>query len=437
MPAYFFLLDNLYYMKKILSITGFVLLLINGIRSQVQSVATVVSPVNQLCPDFVFDTLINYKKEELSIADLKGKFVIIDFWGTFCVPCINDIPKIEQLQKRFGDTLQILMVATDGLERAEQFYETRAKGNKPMRLPCAINRDFVNYFQVKEVSTYVWIDDKGIIKAITDDTQITDQNIADFINRKKIQFRQKEKVVTIDRKRSLISIANEIDSSSVLYYSALTKHLKGISSTYSPPVKGRTRVNAANMSISKLYQIAFGDSIGAVPFNRTVIESAHPEKLEWDESYDFEKWKIDNTYCYELTVSKEKQKDILKIMQDELKKAFGLNVFREYRTQKCLILRKEKEPHFFADNQLAPKLEMSVGGVTVKNHPFPRLAELIQHYLQRIIVLDETGITCNIDVVIQAQMNDVDSLNEALKKYGLHLQWEDRQVLMLVIKDPQ
>jgi uncharacterized protein (TIGR03435 family) len=102
-----------------------------------------------------------------------------------------------------------------------------------------------------------------------------------------------------------------------------------------------------------------------------------------------------------------------------------------------LILKKEKEPLFFAATQVTPKLVMSVGGVTVKNHPFSRLTELLQHYLQRIIVLDETGITGNIDVVIQAQMNDVDSLNEALKKYGLHLHWENRQVLMLVIKDPQ
>ena len=395
------------------------------------------SLVNQLCPDFVFDTLINYKKERLAITDLKGKFVIIDFWGTFCVPCINDIPEIEQLQKRFGDTLQILMVATDGYQRAKQFYATRSKGNKPMQLPCAINRKFVDYFQVKEVSTYVWIDDKGIIKAITNDSQITDQNVADFINRKKLQFRQKEEEVKIDRKKYLVSVANEMDSSSVMYYSALTKYLKGVRSSYSPPVKGRTRVYVTNLPVSNLYQIAFGDSTRAVPFNRTVVESDHPENISYPENEDYDVWKVDHTYCYELTVPKEKQKDIQKIMQEELKRIFGLNVFWEYRTQKCLILKKEKEPRFFADSNVTPKLAVSVGGVTVKNQPFSTLTEFIQHYLQRKIVLDETGITGNIDVVLQAQMNDEDAVNEALKQYGLSLRYEERQVQMLVIKDPQ
>ncbi|HSU50551.1 MAG TPA: redoxin domain-containing protein [Segetibacter sp.] len=425
-------------MKNVLSIIGFILLFVSGGRAQSVNSFTTNGPfINQLCPDFLFDTLINYKKEKLAISDLKGKFVIIDFWGTFCVPCINDIPKIEQLQKRYGDTMQILMVATDGLERATQFYKTRVKANKPMQLPCAINRRSVNYFQVKEVSTYVWIDDQGIIKAITDDSQITEKNVADFVNRKNVVFRQKEKEVKIDFKKYMAAVASEMDSSSVLYNSTLTKHLKGVRSSYFPMVKGRTRVYVTNMPASKFYQIAFGDSTGAVPFNRTVIESAHPEKIECPENEDFEVWKVNNTYCYELTVPKEKQKDILNIMQEELKRLFGLNVFREYRTQKCLILKKEKEPRFFADSNTTPKMAMSVGGVTVKNHPFSTLAELIQHYLQRKIVLDETGITGKIDVVLQVQMNDEDAVNAALKQYGLSLRYENRQVLMLVIKDPQ
>lgn len=395
------------------------------------------SLINQRCPDFVFDSLLNYAKAKLALSDLRGKYVIIDFWGTFCVPCINDIPKIEQIQKRFGDSLQVLMVATDGWERAKQFYDTRKKGNKPMYLPCAISRNTVKYFQIREVSTYVWIDDQGYIKGITDDTQLTDRNVADFVRGKKVQFRQKGKEVIIDRKKLLVATAKEMDSNSVLYYSALTRNLKGVRSGYFPVVKGRASVNVTNMPVSNLYQIAFGDSTGAVPFNRTVVESAHPEKIALPDGEDFEAWSVDNTYCYELTVPQERQKDILEIMKEELHRIFGLNVFREYRTKQCLILKQEKEPAFFTAGNDTPKLAMSLGGVSIKNYPFYKLTELLQHYQQRIILLDETGITGNVDVALQAQMNDVDALNAALKKYGLHLQWEDRKVLMLVIKDPR
>ncbi len=172
--------------------------------------------------------MFSYKKDKLALSEFKGKFVIVDFWATFCLPCIKDFPKLENFQKRFGDTLQVLLVATDGYVKTKQFYDTRKKTNKPMTLPCALNRSMVKYFQVKQVSTYVWIDDQGYIKAITDYTQLTEQNIADFIGRKKMAVREVGKMLPVDTKKPLSIIANEIDSNSVIYGSVFTKYLKGL-----------------------------------------------------------------------------------------------------------------------------------------------------------------------------------------------------------------
>jgi len=426
-------------MQKLLSIICLITI-VNTVKSQSVNIATTnTSLINQLCPEFVFDTLLNAQKEKLALSDFKGKFVIVNFWGTFCVPCINDIPKIEQFQKRYGDTLQILMVAVDGLERAKQFYETRKKGNKPMTLSCAINRNFVKYFQVKEVSTYVWIDEQGYIKGITDDSQMTARNVADFVNRKPMHIRQldTDKRVYKDYKKYLLPVANEIDSSSVMYSSTCTKYLQGFNSTYTILARGRTKVSVTNMAIQNLYQVAFGDTSGAFKYNRTVLECAHPEKMTPPKGADFGIWKLDNTYCYELKVPAEKQASIYKIMQDDLKRIFGYQAFQEYRTQKCWVLKAEKNINFYADSNLAPKMALSTAGVTLKNQPFAQLVDLIQYYNQTKIILDETGITGKIDVVLQAEMNDIDSLNRELKKIGLSLHYEDRQVLLLIIKDPQ
>ena len=414
-------------------------MLVNESRSQsVQSYKTTAALVNQLCPNFVFDTLLNYKKEKLSIASLKGKFIILDFWGTFCLPCITAFPKIEGFQKRFGDTLQVLLVATDGYQKAAQFYEARNKSNNPMALPCSVNRNAADYFQIKEVSTYIWIDDQGYIKGITDEFQLTEQNIADFINKKNVQLKGVEKKAIRDKKQYLVAQASEIDSNAVMFSSSLTKYLNGVSGSYFFPKKGiGARITADNASVNNLYRMAFGDSTGIVPYNRLIIESAHPEKYKLPKNEDFDKWKYDNAYCYELKVPKEKQSDILKIMQDDLKRMFGANVYMENRTVQCLILVAEKPLRCLADKTLSPKREINAGGVTVINSPFKEFVELIQHFNQEKIMLDETGITDNVDIALKAQMNDVDALNAALQKYGLHLQYEDRSVRMLIIKDPQ
>jgi uncharacterized protein YqgQ len=249
--------------------------------------------------------------------------------------------------------------------------------------------------------------------------------------------RQKGTLVSRDYKKSLVTIANEMDSGSVLYNSSFTKYLNGFIPTYTPLTRGRTKISVTNLPISLLFRIAFGDSANAIDYNRTVIESAHPEKFTCPKGEDWEVWSLDNTFCYELTVPKDKQHEILQIMRYELKKFFGYNAFQEYRTQKCLVLRAEKSFNFWADKKATPKLSYNMGGITVTNHPFARFSGMIQHYMQDKIIFDETGLTGNVDIVLQAEMNDVNSVNEALKKYGLHLHWEERQVQMLVIKDPE
>jgi thiol-disulfide isomerase/thioredoxin len=38
-----------------------------------------------------------------TLGDLKGKIVVVDFWATYCPPCIEEIPHLNELQNRGGD----------------------------------------------------------------------------------------------------------------------------------------------------------------------------------------------------------------------------------------------------------------------------------------------------------------------------------------------
>jgi thiol-disulfide isomerase/thioredoxin len=409
-------------------------------RSQSVNINVTANPlINQLCPAFSFDTLLNYKNDKLSLEELKGKFVIVDFWGTFCVPCIKAFPKLEKLQKQFPDSLQILLVATDGYAKAKQFYDTRKKANNAMYFPCAINKSMTKYFQIREVSTYVWIDDKGFVRAITDESQLTEQKISDFINGKMGTVREKEKRVLIDYKKSLTEIVKEIDSNSVIISSVLTRYVKGLGALTAWPGKGtnaKHKFIAINMGIKNLYQIAYGDTLEAVPSARVVIESAHPEKFIRPKDAD-EEWIVSNAFCYEINVPHVGKDSILKLIRGDLQRMFGYNACLENRVKKCLVLKAEKDFRFLQDTTITPKISYNTGGIIVTNHPFKQLLSMLQYYIRDYVILDETGLNGKVDITINAMMNDVDALGKELKKHGLRLQYEERPLQMLVIKDPR
>lgn len=51
--------------------------------------------------------------EGFNLAQLEGKVVLIDFWGTWCGPCMDGMPKLKELNAKYKDDLQVVGIASD------------------------------------------------------------------------------------------------------------------------------------------------------------------------------------------------------------------------------------------------------------------------------------------------------------------------------------
>ncbi len=51
--------------------------------------------------------------KSLSLAEARGKVVLVNFWATWCGPCREEIPDLIELQKRYKDSLQIIGLTVD------------------------------------------------------------------------------------------------------------------------------------------------------------------------------------------------------------------------------------------------------------------------------------------------------------------------------------
>lgn len=66
---------------------------------------------NQNVPEFTFKTIAN---KEVSKSDLKGRYILLDFWATWCGPCMEQIPAIKEFSDNFSpDKLTIIGISAD------------------------------------------------------------------------------------------------------------------------------------------------------------------------------------------------------------------------------------------------------------------------------------------------------------------------------------
>ena len=80
--------------------------------------------------DFDFQ-LTSSDGKDISLKDFRGKFLIVDFWGTWCVPCVKEIPHFVKLKKVYGkkglDVVGIAYENTDPEEAADAVNKFLAK----------------------------------------------------------------------------------------------------------------------------------------------------------------------------------------------------------------------------------------------------------------------------------------------------------------------
>ena len=68
--------------------------------------------IGQAAPDFT----VRDSDRTVSLHDFRGKPIILNFWTTWCPPCVDEMPSLVQLQKRMGPKLTVVAVSWDASE---------------------------------------------------------------------------------------------------------------------------------------------------------------------------------------------------------------------------------------------------------------------------------------------------------------------------------
>ena len=80
--------------------------------------------IGNVLPDFTTKNTMD--GTEFEFNSLRGKYILIDFWGTWCGPCVVEMPKLKEYQEKYKEQLVVLGINSgDTKEKIEKFITSK------------------------------------------------------------------------------------------------------------------------------------------------------------------------------------------------------------------------------------------------------------------------------------------------------------------------
>ncbi len=104
----------------------------------------------------------NINNETINLKKFKNSLIIINFWATWCAPCIEEMPSLNRLQANSNfDNLQIIPinVGRDSIEKSINFYKNLKINN--LEIYFGENVELAKKFLLRGLPTTIFINKKG------------------------------------------------------------------------------------------------------------------------------------------------------------------------------------------------------------------------------------------------------------------------------------
>lgn len=115
--------------------------------------------VGDEAPNF---TLTDVHGKEVELADLRGKAVMLNFWGTWCEPCRTEMPAMQQMYEKYkGQGFEIVAVNIAETEIAVDSFAKQHGLTFPIWMDQ--DRDIVKQYKIGPLPSSLFINREGII----------------------------------------------------------------------------------------------------------------------------------------------------------------------------------------------------------------------------------------------------------------------------------
>ncbi|MEM6687112.1 MAG: TlpA disulfide reductase family protein [Bacteroidota bacterium] len=113
--------------------------------------------------------LVDHQGKTVNFQEMEGEIILVNFWATWCPPCVAEMPSLHNLYVDYKDEIQFVFVANDTMEKVTAYLQKNgfdvpvyySKENEPAELesssiPTTFLIDDQGKIVMKEVGAYNW-----------------------------------------------------------------------------------------------------------------------------------------------------------------------------------------------------------------------------------------------------------------------------------------
>lgn len=389
--------------------------------------------IGENLPENVWSTplqLVNHPQKTITLNQDKDKLILLDFWNTWCSSCLLNFPKMEELQKQFGDKIKILAVSNQDRLVLEKFFASKNGQRYKNVVSVAGDKMFHQLFPHKGVPYIIWIKDGKLLNT-TDGAQVTEKTIKEVLGGENSSL---QTVVQMSRDRPLM-LSENFDNE---------KDLSMIS--YSLFAKGRIRGMGFGSGFHRSGQIVYGRQFTNFSFWEIASAIANEIFQKQNQSFNEKRRIIEfknsegriedkSLYNYEYIVPQSKADSLYPLMLENLSRFADYKTTIEKRKVKCLVLKRTSTVDKLKTKGSEMTFLFSLSKTDLQNTSLYALVNSLNAVPTiSLPIVDETGYPNNIDLTMGA-ISDLNSIRKELMRYDLDLIEAERELDMLIIQD--
>jgi thiol-disulfide isomerase/thioredoxin len=376
-----------------------------------------LKPGDQM-PDVLIKNITNAPVKEFFINDAGNKkLLVLNFWGTWCSPCIPEMDSLARLQRANEKKLQVIALSNDSPERLKKY-----TGKKPSALWLATDTSYFLY-QLFGFSSV------GHSAIINTDKKIVALVLTHSINQQMIDKLLRGDTVSSNADIKEIAINTAEDPFGVDSLTAESFTVRGY--MYGSPGMSKTpnsgpyayrRISFFNTCATSIYTQAFD------------INSPKQVFYEMDkkEACDYDNKK--SLYCLDILVKPDQKDSLYQLLQQKLMTIMPLKARIEQRKMPVYVLKRKENTSLNFRVSEATKSSYNFSG-----NGYEGTAVLISEFTNKYLanelempVVDETGLTGKYDIKTVNELRTAENTIKAVEDLGLTIEKGERIVKAII-----